>query len=98
MGQRPQKYIHGGVEAILVSILMDTGATDSFFREFYRCYLRNKRKSRTKIMIADATIMYGDCDGVLPMFVMNTAQNESTGIASVLRFVSRDTISVSAEL
>ena len=63
-----------------MSVLIDAGATDSFFREFFRTYLQNRRKSRTKIMIADSRAVWGDCEGNLPFFVMNTANDNNTGL------------------
>ena len=63
-----------------MSILVDTGATDSFFREFFRSYLQKKKKSKAKIAIADSTILRADCEGTLPMFVLNTTNIPDAGL------------------
>ena len=31
-------------------------------------------------MIADSRAVWGDCEGTLPIFVMNTANNNNTGL------------------
>ena len=63
-----------------MSVLVDTGATDSFFREFFRSYLRKRKKSKTKILIADSTIIQGECDGDLPIFAVNTTTVKDGGL------------------
>ena len=66
-----------------MSMLLDTGATDSFFREFFRSVLTKKKKSSAQIMIADANTLAATESGCLPAYVMNTGEYDD---ASVLGF------------
>jgi hypothetical protein len=65
-------------------VLLDTGATDSFFREFFRSVLKKKQRSSAKILIADATTIKATESGVLPAYVLNTTGNENVGLGAAI--------------
>ena len=74
----------GGAKHLLLSVLLDTGATDTFFREFFRSFMRNRKKSSAQIMIADDTLLEATEEGVVPAFVLNTTTNPDVGLGTAM--------------
>jgi hypothetical protein len=65
-----------------MSVLLDTGATDSFFRELFRSVMTNRKKSSAQILIADDTKVTATDKGIVPAFVLNTAANPDVGLGT----------------
>jgi hypothetical protein len=63
-------------------VLLDTGATDTFFREFFRSVMRNKKRPNARIVIADDTTITADVAGVVPFFVLNASGNPDVEVGT----------------
>jgi hypothetical protein len=82
LGEHPQNFSFGGAKHLVLSVLLDAGATDTFFRELFRSVMRNKKKSNARIVIADDTTTTADVAGVVPFFVLNTSGNPDVDVGT----------------
>lgn len=80
-----QAIMHnGGLEELIRSILIDTGASGTFCWSDVRPYLNNVSKSKSKIEVANGEYIKGQDQGTLSMYVLNLTDNRDIPKVSVL--------------